>query len=203
MKLNRIIKTLVLILSLNLLASVSYANLACVKNGDFSPFPWSDQHTTRIADFEWPLINPQNKVESKIVIEQIDLYVTKLPILLIREYALNGNLISLGTAWGDQEAKSLTFRTSNISQLNKGGSYTKVQFGIWRSKGVSQPDGHPMPVPYSNPLQDLGFSPMLLPEQCTEFISPFQGELFGLIVEKDRGDGSEFKDIYFSFEPIN
>lgn len=184
-------------------ATVSYANLSCVVNGDFFPFPWADQNVTGILGQEWPLLNPRNQVESKITIQQLDVYFTRLPIFLVREYGLDDRLIGLGTGWqeGDQK-ESMAFRmyNYNLPSADKAYDFMTVRFGLWKPQtAFGTPE---VTSPYKLPLDSFSFPPHIYSGVCPGFAASEKQEKFGLVIEKDSTWNAERKDIYFSFEPI-
>lgn len=203
MRLNNLLKKIaVSLLMVHVFAMTSYASLSCVLSGDFVPFPWSDQTVTQIVGHQWPLLSTNNQVESKITIQQMDVYFTRLPIFLVREYSLDNRLISLGTGWQEGDNKdSMAFRMYNYNlPATKAYDFMTVRFGNWLPKNdVANPEALP---PYLLPLDQFVFPHYVYTGHCPSFAGSEQSELFGLVIEKDSTWNAERKDIYFSFDPI-
>lgn len=209
MKLQKLLQKIIITFGLMItLASAAYANLACVTQGDFWPFPWSDQGVSQVVGQQWPLVNLRNQVESKIVIEQVDVYFTTLPIYLVQEYALDDRLLSLGTAWHSGDDRHLTFKMYNVTNhLEETYDHMTIRFGAWSPKKIMGPvqEGTQQDRP---PLYDVPIGDYILPQQfdtlsCPGFTTSQRAEVFGLVIEKDTTWGAERKDIFFSFEPIS
>ncbi|MCO5112911.1 MAG: hypothetical protein M9899_01920 [Bdellovibrionaceae bacterium] len=203
MRLSKLVKKAVVsLLIVHVFATVSYANLSCVVNGDFVPFPWSDQTVTQVLGHQWPLLDTNNQVESKIAIQQLEVYFTRLPIFVVREYSLDNRLISLGTGWQDGDSKdSMAFRMYNYSMpSSKTYDFMTVRFGNWIPKAEAvHPETTP---PYLLPLDEFVFPHYVYTGFCPAFSHAEKRELFGLVIEKDSTWNAERKDIYFSFDPI-
>lgn len=186
---------------INLWTMTSHASLSCVINGDFFPFPWSDESVNDLVSYEWPLVNTRNQVETKISIQQVDVYFTKLPIYIVKEFALDNRMLSLGTGWQETDERSLTFKMYNLSATDKPYDHMTVRFGMWRPKVSINPQDLELPK-YEIPMKDYSFPPHVNSHGCPGFISSQRAELFGLVVEKDSTWNAERKDIFFSFDPI-
>ncbi len=173
----------------------SYSYETCVLEGDFVPWPWSEQYYGRVLDQSWTMIDSKGIPSSRIQITRTNiLWGLANSYYTMVESDMNGEMISWGMAYDNQENFAEGNIKFNIYQKNSDFRLTRynMKIGYWKS-----PDSElsteeslnnelsPLPTPFFNGNT----------KSCGMFRKPTD-TIVGLILEKQERNSQDAVEVH-------
>lgn len=151
----KIMKKLFLVISIIFsLQSFAQSEDICMTQGDFVPWPWSEQFYSQIVDKKWSIVNNDGKVERFLEIKKIKTFNGPNPYFNLMTYDENGEELQFGFAVSDFESKDLTFTIFDMNYKVR--ESMKINIGQWVAKN-EPPAPDESDYPDFIPPQDILF----------------------------------------------
>ncbi len=169
-----------------LIFNTSSAYEMCSLEGDFVPWPWSEQHYSKVVDHQWVMINANGTPSSQVSISKSNFLLgAGNPYFVMKEQDMNGNTVSWGLADSNQEGALDGQIKFNVYQSGPEINLTtyKVKLGYWKSPNTELTEEEEQLDPEISPFRST-------PNFLDRIFKPcgiFKGELdsiVGIILEK-------------------
>lgn len=168
--------------------NTSQAYEMCSLEGDFVPWPWSDQYYSKVLDQQWIMINANGTPSSQVSISKSSFLLgVGNPYFVLKEQDMNGNTVSWGLADSNQEGSLDGLIKFNVYQSGPEISLTtyKVKLGYWKSPSAELTLEEEQKEPEVSPFRSTpGFLDRLL-NPCGVFRRE-NDSIVGLILEKSE-----------------
>lgn len=164
----------------------SYSYNTCSLEGDFVPWPWSDQHYSSVIDHEWIMMNTSGTPSSKIQLLRSKLLMgLSKQFLILKEQDMNGNVVSWGLAYLNQDRAEDGAVEFNIYQSGTEAKLLNynVKIGYWKAPDAVLTEEEKMSKTEISPFRSSLGQSVPYPRTCETFSSTTDS-VIGIIVEK-------------------